>query len=213
MDNKKLRILNLYCGLGGNRKLWKGDFEITAIEYKQEIADIYKDFFPKDKVIVADAHQYLLDHYKEYDFIWSSPPCPTHSDIRRCGVHAGQYEALYPDMALYQEIILLTHFNKCNWVVENVKPYYKPLIEGKLLQRHLFWSNFLINDFDKKDTKIHPISGKDGINGNSIIYDFNLNKYKAKDKRKLLRNLVNPELGLHILECALGLNKQKTLGI
>jgi len=213
MDNKKLRILNLYCGLGGNRKLWKGDFEITAVEYKQEIADIYKDFFPKDKVIVADAHQYLLDHYKEYDFIWSSPPCPTHSDIRRCGVHAGQYEALYPDMALYQEIILLTHFNKCNWVVENVRPYYKPLIEGKLLQRHLFWSNFLINDFDKKDTKIHPISGKDGINGNSIIYDFNLNKYKAKDKRKLLRNLVNPELGLHILECALGLNKQKTLGI
>lgn len=72
--SEKMKILNLYAGIGGNRKLWEGH-EVTAIEYNQDIANIYKDFFPDDSVIVADAHQYLLDHYKEYDFIWSSPPC------------------------------------------------------------------------------------------------------------------------------------------
>ncbi|GAF94116.1 unnamed protein product, partial [marine sediment metagenome] len=91
-----MKILNLYAGIGGNRKLWtpNGDeHEITAVEHDPKIAEIYQDFFPNDKVVVGDAHQYLLEHYKEFDFIWSSPPCPTHSDIRRCGVHAGQYEA------------------------------------------------------------------------------------------------------------------------
>src|SRR3990167_10729101 len=71
-----MRILNLYAGIGGNRKLWGDEHEITAVEYKSEIAAIYSDFFPNDKVIVTDAHQYLLEHYKEFDFIWSSPPCP-----------------------------------------------------------------------------------------------------------------------------------------
>lgn len=33
-----IRVLNLYAGIGGNRKLWEG-VEVTAIEYKQEIAD------------------------------------------------------------------------------------------------------------------------------------------------------------------------------
>ena len=124
----EIKILNLYSGIGGNRKLWSGDIEVTAVEYNPDIARAYQEFYPNDKVIVGDAHKYLLEHYKEYDFIWASPPCPTHSDIRRCGVHKGQYDALYPDMTLYQEIILLQHFSKCYWCIENVKPYYEPLI-------------------------------------------------------------------------------------
>ena len=107
---QKYKILNLYAGIGGNRKLWGNDFEITAVEYDEATAEVYKHYFPKDEVIIADAHKFLLDNFKKYDFIWSSPPCPTHSDIRRCGVHAGQYEALYPEMELYQEIILLQNF-------------------------------------------------------------------------------------------------------
>ena len=77
-----MEILNLYAGIGGNRKLWGNEHEITAVEYDENIAAIYKDFFPNDKVLVEDAHDYLLTHYEEYDFIWSSPPCPTHSQIR-----------------------------------------------------------------------------------------------------------------------------------
>ena len=131
LSDSPYKILNLYAGIGGNRKLWNdANFEITAIEYDQATADVYSRYFPKDIVIVTDAHKFLLENYMNYDFIWSSPPCPTHSDIRRCGVHAGQYEALYPNMELYQEIILLMNFapKKAKFIVENVVPYYEPLI-------------------------------------------------------------------------------------
>lgn len=153
-----MKILNLYAGIGGNRKLWGDEHEITAIEYVPAIAKVYQDLFPKDTVIVADAHQYLLDHYKEFDFIWSSPPCPTHSDIRRCGVHAGQYEAKYPEMSLYQEIIFLMNFlpKGARFVVENVKPYYEPLIQPTAkLHRHYFWTNFTIHYNELYDTRKH----------------------------------------------------------
>ena len=94
-----------------------------------------------NKVIVDDAHKFLLDNYKEFDFIWSSPPCPSHSRIRQnVGVLGGQSKAIYPDMTLYQEIIFLQHFYQGKWVVENVMPYYTQLIEQNLkVDRHLFW--------------------------------------------------------------------------
>ena len=47
----------------------KEDIEVTAIELDPELARLYQERFPDDKVIITDAHQYLLDHYKEYDFI------------------------------------------------------------------------------------------------------------------------------------------------
>lgn len=79
-----MKILNLYAGIGGNRKLL-GGLEVTAIENDPKIAAIYKEFFPKDMVIVDDAHDYLLKHFQDFDFIWSSPPCPTHSRVRKAG--------------------------------------------------------------------------------------------------------------------------------
>ena len=78
-----MKILNLYAGIGGNRKLWGDEHEITAVENNPEIAKIYQDFFPNDKVVIADAHQFILEHFSEFDFIWSSPPCPTHSRLRK----------------------------------------------------------------------------------------------------------------------------------
>jgi DNA (cytosine-5)-methyltransferase 1 len=192
---KKLKVLDLYAGIGGNRKFWE-NVEVTAVEINPDIAAIYQDFFPEDTVIVGDAHQYLLEHYKQFDFIWSSPPCPSHSDIRRCGVHKGQYEAIYPEMSLYQEVILLKHFAPKNtkWIIENVKPYYEPLIKATEIQRHLFWSNFHIGNFDLKDERIHT-----EISGSKEVYGFSLDTYNGIDKRKALRNCVNPHLGLHIL--------------
>jgi len=191
-----MKVLNLYAWIGGNRKLWK-DCEVTAVEYNQDIANIYKDFFPDDEVIVWDAHDYLLKHYKEYDFIWSSPPCPTHSDIRRCWVHAWQYDAKYPDMKLYEEIILLKHFapKDTKRVIENVKPYYNLLIYWKQIERHIFWSNFNIPTIKIDDKRKH-----NSITWNSIIYGFDLSKYKTKNKRQVLRNCVLPELWLYIYD-------------
>ena len=36
------KVLNLFAGIGGNRKHWK-DVEVTAIEYNEEIANVYKE--------------------------------------------------------------------------------------------------------------------------------------------------------------------------
>lgn len=191
-----MKILNLYAGIGGNRKLWK-DCEVTAVESNEKIAKIYQKHFPKDKVIVADAHQYLLDHYMEFDFIWSSPPCPSHSDVRRCRVHGGQNKAIYPDMALYQEIILLKHFSKCPWVVENVISYYDPLIKPFEAHRHYFWSNFVIADKKVSSKRVH-----NDIVGSKPVYGFDLSKEEVDNKRQVLRNMVDPEVGLHVFNCA-----------
>ena len=53
-----MKILNLYAGVGGNRKMWDNKHEVTAVENDPEIAKIYHDQFPNDKVIVSDAHKY-----------------------------------------------------------------------------------------------------------------------------------------------------------
>ena len=94
-----MKVLNLYAGLGGNRKLWEG-VEVTAVELEPKIAAVYKRLYPDDTVVVADAHQYLLDHHDAFDFIWSSPPCQTHSKMAKATRH--KHLRRYPDMSLYQ---------------------------------------------------------------------------------------------------------------
>ncbi len=195
-----MKILNLYAGIGGNRKLWGDEHEITAVEYLPEIAAIYQDHFPKDTVIVTDAHQYLLDHYKEFDFIWSSPPCPSHSHIRKeLAVEArGQNEAIYPDMKLYEEILFLQGYFTGKWVVENVVSWYKPLIPPQHLADHYYWTNFLIPNI-KTEHRNHMGTLKELEERKG----FNLSKYTGIDKRKALRNCVEPEVGSHILKYAI----------
>ena len=202
-----MKVLNLYAGIGGNRKLWK-DVDVTAVEINPDIAKIYQEFFPEDKVIVGDAHQYLLEHYNEYDFIWSSPPCPSHSHIRKeLAVEARkQNEPIYPDMKLYEEIIFLQHFCKSKWVVENVISYYKPLIKPYESAHHYFWSNFPISEFKTLSYRGHH----NQLNDLYSVKGFDLTDCKGIDKRKTIRNCVKPELGKHILDCAFKL-EQKTL--
>lgn len=193
-----MKILNLYSGIGGNRKLWGDEHDITAVENRQDVADVYSGFYPNDKVIVGDAHQYLIDHYSEFDFIWSSPPCPTHSRLR-----TAIKEKVYPDMTLYQEIIFLSKWFYGRWVVENVVPYYEPLIKPTFeLERHYFWSNFTVEHktFERgykgslSDQSVPTLEKEYGIYlpGNMI------------DKRKALRNVLRPDVGLHILESSHG---------
>ena len=199
-----MKILNLYAGIGGNRKLWtpNGDeHEITAVELNPSIARIYHDFFPNDIMVVGDAHQYLLDHFKEFDFIWSSPPCPTHSNARFWSSKGGMYAIEYPDMVLYQEILLLKHFFVGQWVVENVAPYYTPLIEAKGIGRHLFWANFFIPKIDSDSNYIFSGDDKARVSG---MMGFDLDPYTGIDKTKILRNCVHPKTGLHILNTAIG---------
>jgi len=213
MEKQKLKVLNLYAGIGGNRKLWT-NVDVTAIEIVPEIAKIYQDFFPEDKVIVADAHQYLLEHYKEFDFIWSSPPCPSHSRLRKgfsCNVGA---KAIYPDMKLYEEIIFLEGYFKGKWVVENVISWYNPLIKPFELERHYFWSNYVITDNFMKRGKVNLTGGYHITEEQQVVdlikeYGFDLTKLSG-NRRLLLRNCVHPKLGLHIFEMGFK-SKQQTI--
>ena len=205
-----IKVLNLYAGIGGNRKLWE-NVDVTAVEINESVAAIYKDFFPNDKVIVGDAHEYLLEHYKEYDFIWASPPCPTHSRIRLMGVKTDCYEAKYPDMKLYEEIIFLQHFVKCKWVIENVKSYYTPLIRpSAFLDRHYIWCNFPIS-FKKFEYGGNIKKGH--AKELQIIKGVNIDKYKLIGRRKdsVIRSYVNVKLGKYIFDSAYK-TKQLTIG-
>ena len=192
-----MKVLNLYAGIGGNRKLWKGH-DITAVECDPAIAHVYRSSFPRDIVIVGDAHEYLLAHFQKFDLIWSSPPCPTHGQYRyNVGVCAKGYKAVFPDMKLYEEIVFLQYYFKGHWVVENVKPYYEPLITPTAaLQRHLFWSNFSIARADFGATHLRT---------KNKIADFAdaqaVTKSKISNKRQVLRNCVDPQLGAHIMRC------------
>lgn len=207
---KKYRILNLYAGIGGNRKLWGDEYEITSVEIDPKIAEIYKSYFPNDTVIVADAHQYLLEHFKEFDFIWSSPPCQTHS-VTNNFLHA-QGHVRYPEMSLYQEIIFLQHFFKGKYVVENVKPYYQPLIKPQISGRHYFWSNFKIPNIKQTYCTIGAMKGTkrhEGANHHKLGFD--ISKIKGVDKHQVLNNCVSPEIGLAILNKARNIQKEETI--
>ena len=192
-----MKILNLYAGLGGNRRLWCSEHQITAVEWDADIAAYYRDTYPDDELVIDDAHQYLLDHYTEYDVIWTSPPCQSHSSFRfNIGVRYRGVKAIYPEMSLWQEILFLkTHFNGI-WVVENVKPYYKPLIEPTIeLQRHYFWSNKPIaaKEFPKDNIRTAQIPDL------QIHHQIDLSNYKISNKRQALRNCVEGHLGRYVL--------------
>jgi DNA (cytosine-5)-methyltransferase 1 len=213
MTVNKIKILNLYACLGGNRYKWDevAEIEVTAVELDPEAARLYKERFPNDTVIVADAHQYLLDHFQEFDFIWSSPPCPSHSKIRITQKSRKTFTPLYPDMKLYEEIIFLDNHFDGKYCVENVTPYYEPLISAKKRGRHLYWTNFNLPN-DLKERKLNGIlcTMINEIEALSKFHNYDFKKYKGEQRKdKMARNLVDYEAGKTILEAALGIiNKQ-----
>jgi len=207
-----MKILNLYACLGGNRYKWDEvtDIEVTAVEWDEELAKLYQERFPNDKVIVADAHQYLLDHYKEFNFIWSSPPCPTHSRINIS--MKTKRKMKYPDMKLYQEIIFLDNYYNGKYVVENVIPFYEPLIKAQKRHRHLYWTNF--NLPNELSTRYNPdlIRTKNLIEALSKFHDYDFRQYKGEQRMdKIARNLVDYEAGKTILETAIGIIKKQNV--
>jgi DNA (cytosine-5)-methyltransferase 1 len=202
---KKIKVLNLYACLGGNRYKWDevADIEVTAVELDPVLAKLYQERFPNDKVIVADAHQYLLDHFKEFDFIWSSPPCPTHSKVRISQKSRSNFEYKFPDMKLYQEVILLQHFFKGYYCIENVVPYYTPLIPAKKRGRHLYWTNFNLpsNLGERKEGKGLVGTSKNEVDKLSQFHEFDFKKYKGEQRTdKIARNLVDYEAGKTIFK-------------
>jgi DNA (cytosine-5)-methyltransferase 1 len=209
MSKKKYKILNLYACLGGNRYKWDevaDNLEVTAVELDADLAKLYQERFPNDIVIVADAHQYLLDHYKEFDFIWSSPPCPSHSRARFWGCKNGDKttKPVFADFRLYEEIMFLQHYFKGKYTVENVIPYYDPMIVAKKRGRHLYWTNFnLPNQLSDRENKKFV---KDNVKSLCKFHNYDFTKYKGVQRvEKIARNLVDYQAGKTILETAFGI--------
>ena len=198
-----MKILNLYAGLGGNRKHWSG--KVTAVEWQDDIAEAYAAQYPGDKVIVGDAHEYLAANFDRFDFIWASPPCQSHSKMDRAN---SRNRPRYADLKLYEEILFLQTYHRGKWVVENVVPYYAPLIQPtRRIGRHLFWSNFPISANDVARPKGFIASGgqssaqelKDWL---GISYAGNLYYDGRHCPAQVLRNAVHPEIGRQIMDCA-----------
>ena len=216
---KTFKVLNLYACLGGNRYKWdevaeqaKVKLEVTAVELDPELARLYQERFPDDKVVVDDAHAYLTSHYQEFDFIWSSPPCPTHSKARYWGVGANGKNPVYPDMKLYQEIIFLQNHYKGKYCVENVNPYYQPLIPGNKRGRHLYWTNFKLPAV--LSCRKSPASKREGDEFKQLFkfHDYDFHKYKGSQRvLKIARNLVDYEAGRTIFETALNITRSNNV--
>ena len=214
-----MKILNLYSGIGGNRKLWGDKHHITSIELHEGIAREYEKLYPNDKLIIGDAKEYLLKNHQDYDLIWVSPPCPTHSRARFWRYK--HENPVYPDMTLWEIIIFLKNHSGSKWVVENVKPYYDPLIEPSFcVGRHYFWSNFYVKVEDLKlSSTIKKDKGKNSFSYRtssdlSKEYDIHIcdssKGSRGYDLNRVLRNCVNPKIGKLIFDYAT--RKTLTLG-
>lgn len=197
-----MKILNLFAGIGGNRLLWDDilpGVKVTAVEFDPEIAKAYSKRFPNDNVIVGDAWDYAVKNYLDFDFIWASPPCQTHSRLNIANNIRNDRTKILLDFRLYELIVYLKFFCKKPFVVENVVPFYEPLVKPNVkLGRHYFWSNFYISEkyFEKSTKLIKDIVISD-------FTDFDLSLFKnIKNKRQVIRNQVDSSLGKYILSCA-----------
>lgn len=197
-----MKVLNLFAGLGGNRKFWndvakeKGiNIEVTAVEFDPEIAKAYAKRYPNDNVIVGDAWGYGAKNYLDFDFIWASPPCQTHSRLNIANNIRNDRTKRLPDFRLYELIVYLKYFCKKAFVVENVVPFYEPLIKPTAeIGRHYFWANFDLFFLHNSNFRIVT---KTKIGD---FMDLDLNEFKIKNKRQAIRNEVDYEIGKKIFE-------------
>jgi len=207
-----MKVLNLYAGIGGNRKLWT-DCEVTAVEIDREIAAVYRSLYPDDIVIVGDAHAYLQEHFSKYDFIWSSPPCQSHSRARfSLGTKTrNNITPIYPDGRLWEEILFLQYNAVSTWIVENVNPYYETFIQPTFkLGRHLYWSNMNVTP------RAVRVLDLENSNFTKLCKDFEIDArlfdgWGSMRKRQVLRNCVLPEIGLHIYRHAQAQHRNESI--
>ena len=203
-----MKVLNLYAGLGGNRKLWPEGCQVTAVESNPKVAAAYSRMFPGDRVLLYDAFDFLLKYHRDYTFIWSSPPCQSHSKMARATRHKVHP---VPDPQLSAQIKFLSNNAKALWVVENVRPYYTPEIPWNAeIDRHVFWSNF-----DISSKFVPPPKPRDFINRCNLAGRKAMLEWLGMDMpeviympgnhcpAQVLRNCVHPLLGRHVFDAAM----------
>jgi len=201
-----IRILDLFCGVGGvargfqNFLLDNGiEFEYYAIDIDKRVLKAHKLLNPYSKTICRDAWSIDDKEFKEFDLIWASPPCETHSKSRFLNINA---KPTKPDMRLYNLIERLWSLNM-PFIVENVEPYYRPPIKPIVkVGRHVLWSNLCIKPFklnlqnfmDVKDD-IHKL-----IKYHEIPFELSIKLLKIlkKKTRDALRDMVHWRIAYNI---------------
>ena len=112
---------------------------------------------------------------------------------------------VYPDMKLYEEILLLKGYFKGKWVVENVISWYDPLIKPtNILHRHCFWTNF---NLPFKRFKQCPYVLQ--VTKEVLSEYHGIKVPRVKNQRLLLRNCVYPPLAEYIFDCAFKIKQTK----
>ena len=107
--------------------------------------------------------------------------------------------------------MFLENYYGGKYCVENVIPYYEPLIPAKKIGRHLYWTNFrLPNDLGERKHSI--MESKDETKKWCEFHNYDFTKYKGTQPvQKIARNLVDYEAGKTIFNIAIGIiNKPKT---
>lgn len=198
-----MKILIGFAGIGGESELWDDSLhQITHVEVDPKIAQKLIERKPNRKVIIGDAVDYLLRNSCNYDFIWLSPPCQRNSRMILSGKNR---KARLPDFLLYELIVWLDYNYKGYYVLENVIPWYVPIIKPSAkIGRHLFWSNFPINENFKIDQPKGFIN-KTTVAGSEelkkwlgIHYDGNLYYNGNHNPGQVVANCVHPKLGLFV---------------
>ena len=99
---------------------------------------------------------------------------------------------------------------KGKYVVENVIPYYEPLIPAKKRGRHLYWTNFNLPS-NLGERKGGIMEGKDEVNRWCDFHDYDFFKYKGSQRLdKIARNLIDYEVGKTILDTVMGIKPKST---
>lgn len=194
----ELRVLNAYAGIGGNRHLWPAEWRVTAVEWSPRVAAEYQARYPADTVIVADAHTYVMEHAHEFDAVWTSPPCPTHSRINNTRKAKPK-----PDPSLWEQIAHLRGLG-IPYVVENVHTYYAPPILPDLVtERHYYWTSCppVLMSHHWTPAKL----GRKHETADELADNYGLPRLapgSVPDRRLAMRNAVLPSEGLEIARAA-----------
>ena len=110
MEN--LKILELFCGLGG----WSRGFHDIFPDAEFYGVDI-KDFGYPYNFIKADLNDWEPD--QEYDIVLASPPCNEFTEMRRTTGHYHYSERIGLDL-VYRTFYLISQIKPKFWVIENV---------------------------------------------------------------------------------------------
>ena len=100
----------------------------------------------------------------------------------------------------------------CGELVENVIPYYQPLIPAYKRNRHLYWTNFKLPNVltQRKNPEIGH--AKKELDKWCEFHDYDFRKYKGKQSvQKIARNLVDYEAGKTILNTVMGIKQKENI--